>query len=168
MKSTGFALCAGIVYLLAGLLALVPATLVPPPPGAPPITFALLYGYFLGLFPVNAIHSALHIGVGAWGLAAASREARAVAYARGLTVLFGALAVIGLLPGAQTLFGFMPIHGHDVWLHGGTALAALYFGWRAPASAHERRAHASDRRQRAIPVVRERRFGLADRRASFA
>lgn len=168
MKSTRFALCAGIVYLLVGLLALVPATLFPPPADAPATTFAFLYGYFLGLFPVNAIHSALHVAIGAWGLAAATREARAVTYARVLAVLFGALAIIGLFPGGHTLFGLMPIHGHDVWLHGGTALAALHFGWRAHATARERRNRAADRRQRTLPVGRERRFGLADRRESFA
>ena len=168
MNSTRFALVAGIVYLFAGLLALVPATLAPPPADAPGIGFALLYGYFLGLFPVNALHSALNIVVGVWGLAAASREARSVRYARALTVLFGALAVIGLFPAGRTLFGLMPIHGHDIWLHAATAAAAFYFGWRAGATAKERRRHAPERRQQAIPVARERRFGLADRRESFA
>lgn len=168
MKSTRFALIAGIAYLLGGLLALVPATLIPPPIDAPATTFAFLYGYFLGLFPVNALHSALHLAVGVAGLAAASREARAVRYARALTVLFGALAVIGLFPSGHTLFGLMPIHGHDVWLHAGTAAAAFYFGWRVRASARERRRATPDRRQRFIPVARERRFGLGDRRESFA
>ena len=168
MKSSRFARIAGIAYLLLGLLALVPVTLAPPPADAPPTAFALLYGYFLGVFPVNALHSAVHIVVGVAGLAAAAREARAVRYARALTVLFGALAVIGLFPSGHTLFGLMPIHGHDVWLHAGTAAAAFYFGWRAHATARERRGPAPDRRQRFIPVARERRLGLADRRETFA
>lgn len=168
MNSTRFALIAGIAYLLFGLVALVPVTLAPPPPDAPATAFALLYGYFLGIFPVNALHSALHVVVGVAGLAAASREARAVRYARALTVLFGALALIGLLPSGHTLFGLMPIHGHDVWLHAGTAAAAFYFGWRVHATARERRRPDPDRRQRFVPVARERRFGLADRRESFA
>jgi uncharacterized protein DUF4383 len=167
MNSTRFALIAGIAYLFAGLLALVPATLSPPPAGAPGISFALLYGYFLGLFPVNALHSALNIVVGVWGVAAASREARALTYARALTVLFGVLAVIGLFPAGRTLAGLMPIHGADVWLHAATAAAAFYFGWRAGATGKERR-RAPERRRQAIPVARERRFGLADRREGFA
>jgi hypothetical protein len=168
MKTTRFALIAGVVYLVAGLLAFVPATLVPPPPDAPPTTFALFYGYFLGLFPVNALHSALHVVLGVWGIVAASREPRAVRYARALTVVFGALAVIGLLPGARTLFGVMPIHGNDVWLHAVTALLSFHFGWRVRAARNERRHSVRDRRQRAVPVARERRFGLADRREGFA
>lgn len=168
MKSTRFALCAGIVYLFLGLLALVPVTLVPPPADAPPITFALLYGYFLGLFPVNALHSALNILVGVCGLAAASHELRAARYARALAVVFGALAIIGLFPGGGTLFGVMPIHGHDIWLHAGTALVAWYFGWQGRVATKERRRSLPDRRQRMIPIARERRFGLADRREGFA
>jgi hypothetical protein len=27
----------------------------------------------------------------------------------------------------------VPIHGHDVWLHAGTAIIAAYFGWVAAA-----------------------------------
>ena len=168
MKSTRFALIAGIVYLVVGLLAFVPATLVPPPLDAPPTSFALFYGYFLGLFPVNALHSALHLAVGVWGLAAASRERRAVRYARALTFLFAALAVLGLLPGSRTLFGVMPIHGNDVWLHALTAALAYHFGWQSTPASHERRHNVPDRRQRLVPVARERRFGLADRREGFA
>lgn len=157
-----FALAAGFAYLAIGLLGLVPVMLVPPPADAPPTHFALLYGYLFGLFPVNVMDTALHIGVGFWGLCAWSRRCSAVAYARTLTLLFGALAVLGLLPGAQTLFGAMPIDGHDVWLHAVSALAG-YSAWRAT-PARERRHNAGERRRRAAPVARERRFGLADRR----
>jgi hypothetical protein len=41
---------------------------------------------------------------------------------------------MGLIPALNTLFGLAPIHGHDVWLHGGTAIIAAYFGWFAAAS----------------------------------
>ncbi|HEX7052520.1 MAG TPA: DUF4383 domain-containing protein [Burkholderiales bacterium] len=167
MKATTFALIAGALYLALGLLGLVPATLVPPPRDAPPTAFASLYGYLLGLFPVNVLHSALHIGVGFWGLCAWRRKCSAVAFARALAALFAALALLGTLPGANTLFGMMPIHGNDVWLHGATALAAFYFGWRARATPRERRRNVPDRRRHDVPVARERRLGLSDRRESF-
>jgi hypothetical protein len=64
----------------------------------------------------------------------------------------------------NNVFGFIPLHGHDVWLHAGTAALAAYFGWRSEVQM-ERRQNA-DRRQRMLPVARERRLGLADRRQS--
>jgi hypothetical protein len=168
MKSSTFALLAGFAYLALGLLGLVPAALVPPPADAPATRFALLYGYLFGLFPVNVLHSALHIGVGFWGLCAWSERCSAVAYSRALAVLFAVLAFLGVVPGANTLFGLMPIHAHDVWLHATTAVAAAYFGWRGRAVARERRHSSHDRRQQMIPVARERRFGLADRREALS
>ena len=164
MKTSTFALVFGLAYLVAGLLGLIPAMLVPPPPDAPPTTFAVMYGYLLGLFPVNIVHSAVHLAIGAWGLAAWSNRTSPVTYARSLAVLYGVLAVLGLLPLTNTLFGAIPIHSHDVWLHGVTAVIAAYFGWREPVRASERRRLSHDRRQRMMPVERERRLGLADRR----
>jgi hypothetical protein len=161
--STGtFAMIFGIAYLGAGVLGLIPAALMPPPPDAPPTTLAVLYGYLLGLFPVNILHSAVHIAIGAWGLMASRGLAAAKVYGRSLAILYGVLAVMGLIPGMNTLFGMLPMHGHDVWLHAGTAAIAAYFGWRSEVSMERR--HAAERRQRMLPVARERRFGLADRR----
>ena len=84
-------------------------------------------------------------------------------YARSVALFFGALAVMGLIPGMNTLFGIMPIYGHDVWLHAVSAAIAAYFGWRATEPEMERR-NQHERRQRMLPVARERRLGLADRR----
>jgi hypothetical protein len=162
VKTSTFALVAGIAYLGAGLLGLIPAALMPPPEDAPPTTFTVLYGYLLGLFPVNLLHSSVHLSIGFWGVMAWRGAASPPVFARSLAILYGALAVMGLIPGLNNVFGFIPLHGHDVWLHAGTAAAAAYFGWRQEMSM-ERRA-AAERRQRLLPVARERRFGLADRR----
>ena len=163
MSIATFAMILGIAFLGAGLLGLIPAALMPPPADAPPTSFDMLYGYLLGLFPVNVLHSAVHIAIGAWGIAAWRGMADPKVFARSLAILYGALAVMGLIPGMNTLFGLLPMHGHDVWLHAGTALAAAYFGWRAETAA-ERRRTMDDRRLRMLPVARERRLGLADRR----
>jgi hypothetical protein len=164
MNTSTFALIFGIAYLGAGLLGLVPAALMPPPADAPPTHFTMLYGYLLGLFPVNVLHSAVHVAIGAWGLAAWRGTAEPRVYARALAMLYGGLAVLGLMPGMNTLFGVLPIHGHDVWLHAGTAAVAAYFGWRSELQM-ERRTVTPDRRLRMMPVARERRLGLADRRS---
>ena len=167
MKAPTFALVFGIAYLGAGLLGLVPAALMPPPADAPPTHLGLMYGYLLGLFPVNIVHTAVHLAIGAWGLAAWSGRTSAVGYARALAVLYGVLAVMGMLPILNTTFGLIPLHSHDIWLHALTALVAAYVGWREPAENHERRRTMMDRRQRMMPVAHERRFGLADRREHF-
>jgi hypothetical protein len=167
MKTSTFALIAGIVYLGLGILGLIPAALVPPPIDAPPTNFTLLYGYLLGLFPVNLLHSLMNIVIGAWGISAWSGRSSSISFARGLAILCAALGVIGMFPVLNTTLGMIPIHGNDVWLHGITAVIAAYFGWRQPAAMRERRHILGDRRQRMFPIARERRLGLADRREGF-
>ena len=167
MKTSTFALVLGIACLLVGLMGLIPLFLVPPPMDAPPTHFTLLYGYLLGLFPVNLLHSMFHMVIGAWGISAWSGRWNAIRFSRDVAMLCGALAVMGMFPVLNTVFGIMPIHGHDVWLNGLIAVAAAYFGWREPLSAKDRRHILGDRRQRMMPISRERRYGLADRREGF-
>jgi hypothetical protein len=162
MKTSTFALIAGIAFLVAGVLGLIPALLLPPPVDAPPTRLAVLYGYLVGLFPVNILHTVVHLVIGVWGIAAASSAVKARFYARSLAVFYGVLAVMGLIPGLNTVFGFIPIHSHDVWLHAGTAAIAAYFGWRKEVEMERR--NSGERRQRMIPVARERRLGVIDRR----
>lgn len=169
MRTSTFALFIGMAYVSAGILGLVPAALMPPPNDAPPVRFDVLYGWLLGLFPVNVLHSAVHFAQGAWGIVAwrTDHSGRGMGspktYSRALAIFNGALAVIGLVPALYTLFGFMPIHGHDALLHAATAAIAGYFGWRTEVSV-ERRSEADDRRQEARRVEQERRLGHSDRR----
>jgi len=167
MTTTTFALLAGLAYLGAGVLGLLPVFLSPPPIDAPETQFTFLYGYLLGLFPVNIVLSVVHMVIGAWGIAAASGNLSPVRYARVLAIVYGVLAVFGLLPEFNTLFGFVPLHGHDVWLHGGTAAVAAYFGWRAPLPVAQDRRGAIDRRLQPLPVHTERRQRVGDRRRGY-
>jgi hypothetical protein len=52
-------------------------------------------------------------------------------YARIVAVAYALLAVMGLVPALNTVFGLIPIHGHDVWLHAVIAAACAYFGFAA-------------------------------------
>jgi Domain of unknown function (DUF4383) len=164
MRTATFAFFFGIAYLGAGLLGLVPAALLPAPADAPPIHFTLLHGYLLGLFPVNVLHSAVHLAIGVWGIVAGRGMTSPKGYARALAIFYGALAVMGVIPGLNTLFGMLPIHGHDVWLHAGTAGVAAYFGWRSEVSVELRAAATPDRREQTLPVAGDRRFRHGDRR----
>lgn len=170
MRTATFALFFGIGYLSAGLLGLVPATLMPPPVDVPPTTYNVLYGYLLGLFPVNVLHSAVHVVIGIWGVVAwqadhiGHRVRSPRLFARALAIFYGVLAVMGLIPQLNTLFGMLPLYGHDVWLHAGTAAIAAYFGWRSKTEAERRANPEPDRREQVQPVERERRYGHGDRR----
>jgi uncharacterized protein DUF4383 len=142
-----FALVFGIVYLLVGILGFVPG-LVQPAHHGPSLAVESNHGLLFGLFPVNLLHNIVHLLIGIWGIAASVNMPAARFYARGLAVFYGLLAVLGLLPATGTLFGLVPIHGHDVWLHGASALIAAYFGFvaapdQAPASVRRDRAGQS-------------------------
>ena len=54
-------------------------------------------------------------------------------YSKGLAVIYGVLAVMGLIPGLNTMFGLVPIHSHDVWLHAVDCDRRSVFGWVAAA-----------------------------------
>lgn len=134
-----FALGFGGLYVAIGLLGFVPGVTQPPPAGAPDLAVSAGYGYLLGLFPINVLHNLVHLGIGAWGLASACSLTAGRLYARALAVLYGLLAVLGLVPGLNTTFGLIPIFGHDVWLHALSAAVAAYVGFFARVETGARR-----------------------------
>ena len=131
MATRYFALVVGVIYLLAAAWGFVPGLLAPMPPDAPPLSIDTLQGRVMGLFPVNILHSLVHLAIGVWGVIAWRSFGASRAYARGLAVIYGVLGLMGLIPGMHTMFGLAPLYGHDVWLHWGTAAVAAYFGWFA-------------------------------------
>ena len=53
-------------------------------------------------------------------------------YNRGFVIAYALIAIMGLLPVAQTTFGLMPIFGNNVWFNALTAIVAGYFGFVQP------------------------------------
>jgi uncharacterized protein DUF4383 len=129
MTTRNFAMVAGVIYIVVGVLGFVPRLLTSPA-DAPPLALDRGYGYLFGLFPVNILHSLVHLGIGVWGVVAARTLAAARTYAASLAIIFGVLTVLGLVPRLNTVFGLLPLFGHDIWLHALTAIAAAYFGFR--------------------------------------
>ena len=127
------ALVFGVVFLAIGAAGFIPGMthepMTAPAAGAPALTMTQSSGDLLGLFPVNLLHNAAHLLFGIWGLLAARSVGGARGYFRAVAIGYGLLTVLGLLPQTQTFFGFIPLHGNDVWLHAVLALAGAYFGF---------------------------------------
>jgi hypothetical protein len=139
MNTRTFALVLGIVLLLVGIAGFIPGLVshaepvtgaAPGDPGAAPAEAVVdAYGYLLGLFPVNALHNLVHIAWGLFGIIAYRSLSGARAFAKASAVVYAVLTVFGLIPGLNTLFGLVPMFGHDVWLHALIAIASAYFGF---------------------------------------
>jgi hypothetical protein len=131
MMTQRFALVVGIIYLVIGIAGFIPGLVQGQ--DYPDLAVDAGSGALLGLFPVNVVHHLVHLLVGVLGIAAYRTFDTARLYARGLAIVFGVLAVMGLISAANlhTMFGLTPLFSHDVWLHAGTAIIAAYFGWGA-------------------------------------
>lgn len=112
----------------AGSIAPITADQLPATTGA---NYAAAYlrgfGYLFGLFPTNLLHNIAHLAVGLFGLYSATGDRGAFNYNRFFAISYLSLAVLGLIPAANTLFGVMPIFGNNVWLNGATGAIAAYY-----------------------------------------
>ena len=125
MRIRTAALAFATAFTVVGFVGFMPS---PPPADAPTLAFEHGHGLALGLFPVNTLHNILHLSFALLGLAAwASRRARG--YFQLLAVSYALLTVLGLNASTHTTFGYVPIWGADVYLHGLVAIAAFYFGF---------------------------------------
>jgi hypothetical protein len=125
MSTKTAALLFGIVFAVVGVLGFMPA---PPPPDAPPLAVEHGHGLALGMFPVNTLHNIVHLLFGVLGLAAWS-GGWGRRYFQLVAVSYAVLTVFGMIPGANTTFGLIPLWGNDVWLHAVIAGASAYFGF---------------------------------------
>lgn len=134
-----FAQVLGIVFLVAGVLGFLPPfrSNNPHPEALARLFADEGYNLLFGLFPVNWIHNLVHVGVGITGLSLSRSVTNARNFAKGLTWFYGTLAVMGMIPALNMTFGLIPLHGWDVFLHGGTAAFAVYYGYFKQAQADE-------------------------------
>jgi hypothetical protein len=127
MSTRNFALIFGIIFLAVGIAGFVPQLLKPPEGGA--MAMDTDHRMLLGIFAVNPLHNIVHLLFGLWGLAASRSTGGAVLYARGVAIIYAVLTVFGLVPSLDDLFGLVPLHGNNVWLHAALAVVGAYFGW---------------------------------------
>jgi hypothetical protein len=124
-----FALVFGIVFLLVGIAGFVPG--LTQPHSHPDVRLTAGLGLVMGLFPVNVLHNAAHLLFGVWGLMASRSDGAARTYGKVVAVSYALLMVMGLVTAMNlhTAFGFVPLYGHDVWLHALLAAVGAYFGF---------------------------------------
>lgn len=129
MLTRRFALIFGVVFVLLGLIGFLPT--LTRPHSHPDMDVNSGLGLALGLFAVNPLLNLIHLAFGGWGLAAARSTSTAVVYARTVAIVFAVLAVMGLIASGNlhTTFGYLPLYGHDVWLHALLAVIAGYVGF---------------------------------------
>ena len=139
MNTRTFAMVWGIVFLMIAATGLIPGLLQPPAPTDPNLAVDAMHGRALGLFPVNLLHTLVHVIFGVWGLLASRRLGSAKNYARITAVIYTVFVVMGLIPGMDTTFGLVPLHSNDVWLHVLLAAPAAYFGFIHRDNAADRR-----------------------------
>ena len=129
MNTRNFALIWGIIFLGLAATGLIPGLLQPPSPDQPDVAVDAMHGNALGLFPVNILHTLVHLAFGIWGLVASRSWDDARTYAKAVAIIYAMFVVMGLIPGLDTTFGLVPLHGNDVWLHVLLAAPAAYFGF---------------------------------------
>ena len=130
MDTRRFAMILGVVFVLIGVAAFIPGVTRPDPVGAPTLSVTGPgHGYLLGLFHVNVLHNLVHLAFGVLGIVMARSAVNAILYCRIVAVAYGLLTIMGIVPGLNTTFGLIPVHGADVLLHAFIAIAATYYGF---------------------------------------
>ncbi len=119
----------GVLFLIAGIAGFVPILAPAAPFDAPVVSIDAAYRLLAGLFPVNAAHDALHIVFGITGILVGRSFRASVLWCRIVGWIYVVLAILGVIPLTNTLFGVAPIYGADTWLHAAIALIALYGGY---------------------------------------
>jgi hypothetical protein len=129
MSIRTFALIYGLVFLVVGIAGFIPGLMTPHDAAGHELAVEQGAGNLFGLFPVNVLHNLVHLAFGVWGLAVYRNTPAAVSYARIVAVVYAVFVVMGFIPRLDTVFGLVPLHGNDIWLHALLAAVAAYFGF---------------------------------------
>jgi hypothetical protein len=106
----------GLVLLIVGVLGFVPS--------------AAPEQMLFGVFHVNIAHSIIHLLSGAAGLLCGfGSTAAARTFFRTFGVVYGLVAVLGLVQGEGYLLGLVSNNMADVWLHFAIAVTSLILGF---------------------------------------
>ena len=129
MSIRTFALIFGLLFTAVGIAGFIPGLVTPHEGAEHQLAIEQGAGDLLGLFPVNILHNIVHLAFGIWGLAVYRNANAALGYARSVAVIYAVFVIMGFIPGLDTVFGLVPLHGNDLWLHALLAAVAAYFGF---------------------------------------
>ena len=137
----------GAVFLLVGILGFVP--------GITQDIYPLNYfghepkgrehALLLGLFEVSVLHNIVHLLFGVAGLAMAKNARSAVTYLLGGGVIYLVLTVYGLIADGdhRGAINFVPLNGHDNWLHALLGIGMLALGFVAKKALDKSHEHST-------------------------
>jgi hypothetical protein len=129
MGVTRFTFIIGIVFIIVGVAGFIPGLTHAVHLTDPDLIVESGYGRIFGLFPVNFLHNLVHLGLGIWAVLVAKDVAKSIYFCRFNAVFYAILAVMGFIPDLNTIFGLVPVFGHDIWLHAAIAVATAYYGF---------------------------------------
>src|SRR4051812_33496771 len=115
MNITRFTFYIGIAFIVAGIAGFIPGLLHAPHMDDPSLVVENSYGRLFGLFPVNVLHNIVHIFLGIAALISSKTIVSSTNYCKCAAVFYGFLTLIGIVPALNTMFGLVPVFGHDVW-----------------------------------------------------
>jgi hypothetical protein len=129
MDTKKFALVWGILFLLIAASGVIPGLWQPAGPEHPDLAVDAMHGDAAGLFPVNILHNLIHAGVRRVGHPGRPQLGLGQDLRRSVAIIYAVFMIMGLIPGLDTTFGLVPLHGNDVWLHLLLFAPAAYFGF---------------------------------------
>lgn len=135
MKQKNFAFIGGIVMLIIGILAFYPG-FNKPVEGLPELNVEASYGLFLNAFPMNIFNKLAFIILGIIGITVSAKERTvrsAIIFIRTVFWFMCAFTILGVFRQTNTLFGYWPLFGNEIWFHAVFAMLAGYFGYNAAA-----------------------------------
>lgn len=121
-----FALAAGALFLLVGVLGFIPG--ITADYGAMSFAGHESEAMLLGVFQVSVLHNAVHLLFGVAGLVMARTSRLAVAYLLGSGVVYLLLWLYGVFVGHDQPANFVPLNSADNWLHLGLGVGLIVLG----------------------------------------
>jgi hypothetical protein len=130
MNARTFALYGGIVFLAIGFLSFIPG-LEGTYDNLIRLDMNVSYARFLGLFPMNLYNKGALMTFGIVGIMVSREEKiiHCIHFAKAVFIAMVPLAILGLIPATQTLFGQWPLYGAEAGAHAFFGLLGGYFGF---------------------------------------